>query len=301
MGSNSFIEFESLVLKNCKKLPFPNFYGIIMGMTGNNEFLCDKSGKAITCFHGTYYDFDYFFPLTHFGTEFSARTVLNEGKWKRDKNIDINNPKIIPVHFRKGIYLEIPDLNNHYVEDWQAIILAFLMDKTIIEDIDNLKKWDDIQKKCEFVALKKLPYQYDFISQSVDNDKIKQEISYESLYDEANAENLFFQRMIRFFESVGIDGFSYKNFTECGGDDSYIMFRQNKVVRTDIILPLMKTHVDAEKLKHIEQEFMKGYVPRRLIKSEKEKWIKQLHDFYDFRIAEIARQKEKLIQCEKQK
>lgn len=287
--------------KVAKKCHFRTFCGIIIGMTGNNEFLCDKSGKTITCFHGTYYDFDYFFPLTHFGTEFSARTVLNEGKWKRDKNIDINKPKIIPVHFRKGIYLEIPDLNNHYVEDWQAIILAFLMDKTIIEDIDNLKKWDDIQKKCEFVALKKLPYQYDFISQSVDNDKIKQEISYESLYDEANAENLFFQRMIRFFESVGIDGFSYKNFTECGGDDSYIMFRQNKVVRTDITLPLMKTRVDAEKLKHIEQEFMKGYVPRRLTKSEKEKWIKQLHDFYDFRIAEIARQKEKVIQCEKQK
>ena len=101
-------------------------------MTGNNEFLCDKSGKAITCFHGTYYDFDYFFPLSHFGTESSAKTVLNEGKWKRDKNIDINKPKIIPVHFRKGIYLEIPDLNDHYVEDWQAIILAFLLDKTQI-------------------------------------------------------------------------------------------------------------------------------------------------------------------------
>ena len=63
----------------------------------------------------------------------------------------------------------------------------------------------------------------------------------------------------------------------------------------------MKTHVDAEKLKHIEQEFLNGYVPRRLTKSEKEKWIKRLQDFYDFRIAEIARQKEKLIQCEKQK
>lgn len=115
-------------------------------MMDNNDFLCDKSGKTITCFHGTYYDFDYFFPLTHFGTEFSARTVLNEGKWKRDKNIDINKPKIIPVHFRKGFYLEIPDLNNHYVEDWQAMVLAFLLDKTIIEDIDNLHKWNDIQK-----------------------------------------------------------------------------------------------------------------------------------------------------------
>ena len=70
----------------------------------------------------------------------------------------------------------------------------------------------------------------------------------------ANAENLFFQRMIRFFESVGIDGFSYKNFTECGGDDSYIIFRQNNVVRTDKTLSPMKTYVDAEKLKYIEQE-----------------------------------------------
>ena len=116
-------------------------------MVKGDTFLCDESGKAITCFHGTYYDFDYFFPLTHFGSEASARTVLKEGKWKRDKNIDINKPKIIPVHFRKGFYLEIPDLNNHYVEDWRAIILAFLLDKTIIEDIDNLHKWDDIQKK----------------------------------------------------------------------------------------------------------------------------------------------------------
>ena len=175
------------------------------------------------------------------------------------------------------------------------------MDKTIIEDIDNLKKWDDIQKKCEFVALKKLPYQYDFISQSVDDGKIKQEISYESLYDKANAENLFFQRMIRFFESVGIDGFSYKNFTECGGDDSYIIFRQNNVVRTDKTLSPMKTYVDAEKLKYIEQEFAKDYVLRLLTTQEKEKWIKRLHDFYDFRIDEIARQKEKLVHCERQK
>lgn len=265
-------------------------------MTDNNEFLCDESGKAITCFHGTYYDFDYFFPLTHFGSEASARTVLKEGKWKRDKNIDINKPKIIPVHLRNGDYLEIPDLNNHYVEDWRAIIVAFLLDKTIIKDIDNLQKWDDIQKKCETAALEKLPYHYDFISQSVDDDKIKQEISYESLYDKANAENLFLQRMIRFFESARIDGFFYKNFTECGGDNSYIIFRQNSVVRTDKKLSPMKTHVDVEKLQYIEQEFMKNYIPRSLTAQEKEKWIKQLRDFYDFRIDEIAWQKEKIIQ-----
>lgn len=270
-------------------------------MTNNKEFLCDKSGKAITCFHGTYYDFDYFFPLTHFGDELSAKTVLHEGKWKRDKNIDINKPKIIPVHFKNGNYLEIPDLNNHYVEDWRAIILVFLLDKTIIEDIDNLQKWDDIKKKCELSTLKKLPYQYDFISQSVDDDKIKQEISYESLYDKANAENLFFQRMIRFFESVGINGFFYKNFTECGGDNSYIIFRQNSVIRTDKKLAQLQVYADIKKLQLIEQEFNKNYIPRYMTISEKEKWIKQLYDFYNFRIYEINRQKEKVNQYKKQK
>ncbi len=156
------------------------------------------------------------------------------------------------------------------------------------------------KKKCELAALKKLPYQYDFISQSVDDDKIKQEISYESLYDKANSENLFLQRMIRFFESVGIDGFSYKNFTECGGDNSYIVFRQNNVVRTDKKLPLLRPFVNIENLKYIEQDFVKNYISRRLTISEKEKWIKQLYDFYDFRIAEIAWQKEKLNCCSKE-
>ena len=76
--------------------------------------------------------------------------------------------------------------------------------------------------------------------------------------------------MIRFFESVGIDGFFYKNFTECGGDNSYIIFRQNNVVRIDKTLPPMKTYVDVENLKHIEQEFAKDYVLRLLTTQEKE-------------------------------
>ena len=270
-------------------------------MKANNDFLRDNSGKVITCFHGTYYVFDYFYPLSHFGTEASARTVLKEGKWKRDKNIDINKPIVVPVHLKNGYYLEIPDLNNHYVPDWQAIILAFLLDKTIIADINNLQKWDDIQQKCENVAQNELSYQYDFISQSVEYKKAKQEIACESLYEVANSENLFSQRMIRFFESVGIDGFVYKNFTESGGDSSYIIFRQNNVLRTDKNVPPMEKKTDTEKLRETEQDFANVYIPRCLTKSEKEHWIKQLREFYDFRIAEIARQKKKITHCVDQK
>ncbi|MCQ2599447.1 MAG: hypothetical protein MJ187_03670 [Alphaproteobacteria bacterium] len=265
-------------------------------MKKKNDFLCDEMARVIECYHGTYYDFDYFIPLTHFGTEDTARTVLKEGKWKRDKNIDINKPKIISAHLKSGNYIEIPDLNDHYVDDWRAIVLAFLLDKTIIDDINKLQKWDNIYKKCERATRKRLSYHYDFISQSVDTDKIGQELALESLYNKNTAqyylptpENLFCQRMIRFFESVGINGFWYKNFTESTGKKSYIIFRQNNVIRTDKILPPMQTFVDDDKLKQIEQNFSKNYISRCLSVMEKQEWIKKMKFFYEFRVAEIQR------------
>ena len=54
-------------------------------MVQNIQLLSDENRNVVTAYHGTYYDFDYFFPLTHFGTEHAAKCVLNEGKWKRDK------------------------------------------------------------------------------------------------------------------------------------------------------------------------------------------------------------------------
>ena len=95
-------------------------------MTQGTQLLTDNNGNVITAFHGTYYGFNYFFSLTHFGTEYAAKRVLNEGKWERDKNIDINKSKIIPVNFKRENYVEIPDLNNHYTDDWQAIILTHM-------------------------------------------------------------------------------------------------------------------------------------------------------------------------------
>ena len=101
--------------------------------------------------------------------------------------------------------LKFPDLNNHYTDDWQAIILALLLDKSIIDDINSLIPWKD------------MPYQYDFIREQIAPDSIQQELSLESLYSQPTNENLFYQRMILFLESVGINGFSYPNFTEGGG------------------------------------------------------------------------------------
>lgn len=266
-------------------------------MMKQTEFLSDNNGAVITAYHGTYYDFDYFFPLTHFGTEYAAKRVLNEGKWKRDKNIDINKPKIIPVNFKKGNYVEIPDLNNHYVEDWKAIILALLLDKTIIDDINKQAKWELIEQKCHTAAKKSLPYQYDFICEHVETKKIQRELALESLYDKSTEENLFLQRMILFLESIGIDGFKYPNFTECGGQNSYIVFRQNNVIRLDKKLAPMIVHNNIKKLHDIESTFVRAYKPRFLSSSEIELWIKKLRDFYDFKMAEIAKARHKTELC----
>lgn len=270
-------------------------------MTQGTELLTDNNGNVITAFHGTYYDFDYFFPLTHFGTEYAAKRVLNEGKWKRDKNIDINKPKIIPVNFKRGNYVEIPDLNNHYTDDWQAIILTLLLDKSIIDVINSLIPWKEIEQKCKVAATKKLPYQYDFIREQIALDSIQQELSLENLYSQPTNENLFYQRMILFLESVGINGFTYPNFTEGGGLNSYIILRQNNVVRLDKKVPPLPKKNNITQLKKIENAFAARYQPRQLSTSEIQAWVKKLRDFYDFKTSEIALQKHKAEIITKQK
>ena len=263
-------------------------------MNVKHDFLLDKNGKDIIAYHGTYYVFDYFLPLSHFGSKQGANTVLNEGKWKRDKNIDITKPLIIPVHLKYGNYMEIPDLNDHYVQDWRAIVLCLLQDATIISDINHVEKWQNIEQKCNRVASKPLTYQYDFICEPIKHDidinQIKAELSCDCLYDKATNENLFFQRMILFLESIGIDGFVYANFTECAGQNSYIVFRSNNVIRLDKNVAPMVVHQDINALNDIQSRFKAGYRPRCMDKAEKDSWIKKLHDFYDFRIAEMARQ-----------
>lgn len=189
--------------------------------------------------------------------------------------------------------LKFPDLNNHYTDDWQAIILVLLLDKSIIDDINSLIPWKDIEQKCKVAATKELPYQYDFIREQIAPDSIQQELSLESLYSQPTNENLFYQRMILFLESVGINGFSYPNFTEGGGLNSYIIFRQNNVVRLDKNVSPLPEKNNISQLRKIEKAFAARYKPRQLNASEIQVWAKKLHDFYDFKISEIALQKHK--------
>lgn len=272
-------------------------------MKPRKSFLSDKTGKPLVLYHGTYYDFDYFRPLTHFGNKFNAERNLNEGKWKRDPNIDINKPKIIPTHISNYTYPEIPDLNDHSVKNWIGILFQYMSGQQIKDFLNAMEISDEqtFQKKYkeEFDKLMMktitVPTEFDFICQPIssnmtEND-INEELSAETLFNIYNKENLFFQRLILYFESIGIHGFKYKNFTEGTGNYSYILFRQNDIHRQDKNLPPYKLPKLSGKRKiiKIRNEFISTHKTRILSKDEKASLLNEIYNFYVFRFNETTR------------
>lgn len=267
----------------------------------------NDTGKPLVVYHGTYYDFEYFRPLTHFGKEINAKTNLNEGKWKRNPNIDITKPKIIPVNLRDGRWDEIPDLNDHSVQNFMGILFQYMCGDKIADFIHvlGIKNRADFDKKIIVARQKVLnmdidvPWEFDWICEPVTTnmspDKIQQELKNETLFDIYTPENLFFQRMILYFESLGLTGFKYSNYTEGPGDMSYINLRQNNIVRTDVILPSypMPTSNQIKQLNQLRMNFARLHKSRKFTYTEKEMLTGELIGFSKFRFNEIEHRSKK--------
>lgn len=261
----------------------------------------DNTGKPLTVYHGTYYDFDYFRPLTHFGKMVNAQSNLNEGKWKRDTNIDITKPKVIPVNLRAGRWDEIPDLNDHSIQNFMGILFQYMCGDKIADFIRVLNIRDGAEFYKNIITAKQavldmdieVPWQFDWVCEPVRGtmsmDTVHDELGLETLFDVHSVENLFFQRMILYFESIGLTGFKYKNYTEGPGDMSYINLRQNNVVRTDKVLPShsLPTSKQTAQLNRLRADFAKAYKPRKFTKIEKEMLLGELINFATFRFDEI--------------
>jgi hypothetical protein len=130
------------------------------------------------------------------------------------------------------------------------------------------------------------------------------ELKQETLFDVYTHENLFLQRMILFFEKMGLVGFKYKNYTEGPGDMSYINLRQNSIVRTDKKLPAhsMPNANQVAQLRAMRSEFRAKHKPRKFTHSEKERLIAELIGFTEFRFKEIEYQSYKSwAKCDCQK
>lgn len=269
--------------------------------------LLGVDGKPLTVYHGTYYDFDYFRPLTHFGKLVNAQTNLNEGKWKRDPNIDITKPKIILVNLQAGRWDEIPDLNDHSVQNFMGILFQYMCGDKISDFVRVLNIRDEAEFRKQITAARQavldmnidVPWQFDWVCKPVvgnlSADEVRKELGLETLFDIHSPENLFFQRMILYFESVGLTGFKYPNFTEGPGDMSYINLRQNNIVRLDKELPQhpMPTAEQMSQLRKMRADFATAHTPRKFTTAEKEMLTSELIGFAEFRFNEIKYQMQK--------
>ena len=263
--------------------------------------LLGTDGKPLTMYHGTYYDFDYFRPLTHFGKLVNAQTNLNEGKWKRDPNIDITKPKILPVNLRSGRWDEIPDLNDHSVQNFMGVLFQYMCGDEISDFVRVLNIRDEAEFHKQIVSARQkvldmeidVPWEFDWVCEPVRStmtvEAIQTELGLETLFDIHSAENLFFQRMILYFESIGLTGFKYPNYTEGPGDMSYINLRQNNIVRLDKVLPShpMPTAEQVAQLHKMRADFATEYTPRKFTTAEKEMLLGELINFAKFRFDEI--------------
>lgn len=269
--------------------------------------LLGTDGKPLTMYHGTYYDFDYFRPLTHFGILVNAQTNLNEGGWKRNPNIDITKPKIIPVNLQAGRWDEIPDLNDHSIQNFMGVLFQYMCGDKIADFIRVLNIHDESEFRKQIVSARQkvldmdidVPWQFDWICEPVRStitaDAIQTELGLETLFDIHSAENLFFQRMILYFESIGLTGFKYQNYTEGPGDMAYINLRQNNIVRLDKELSQhpMPTAEQMSQLHKMRADFATAHTPRKFTTAEKEMLTSELIGFAEFRFDEIKYQMQK--------
>ena len=264
-------------------------------------------GKPLTMYHGTYYDFDYFRPLTHFGPEINAKTNLNEGKWKREPNIDITKPKILPVNLCAGRWDEIPDLNDHSVQNFMGVLFQYMCGDKIADFIRVLNIRDEAEFHKQIVSARQkvldmeidVPWEFDWVCEPISGkmsaDAVRRELGLETLFDIHTPENLFFQRMILYFESIGLTGFKYPNYTEGPGDMSYINLRQNNIVRLDkVLLPHpMPTAEQVAQLHKMRADFATAHTSRKFTMAEKEMLTAELIGFAEFRFDEIKYQQQK--------
>lgn len=187
-------------------------------------------------YHGTYSDFVRFHPLSHFGSIYAAKTIVDVSCQKAnmqsaglsDEEIE-KKIRIIPAKLHLHNTYELQDIHaTHDKEFYRGMLLYHLMHDLnrhqlssvydyIAKDPFLKMRWDDVKKELQSDNL------YDV-----------GEIAYPESAEYSDRGHLFLQRMIQYFEHLGFDGFHYVNNFEDGGHVSYIPFRPESIIRLDL-------------------------------------------------------------------
>ena len=187
-----------------------------------------------TFYHGTMANFEKFRPLTHFGTDTAANTVIDSSHFVKteklngfdfitniDKNIlNIPSPKIIPVRLILNNTYELQDIAKcHDIESYK---------QTVLYHVKQDLKIDKIPKFFDYIFNEPLDMPYNLVLQ-----ELKQDNLYTPDTEKTDRFHLAFQRMIQYFEHLGYDGFHYINEFEDPGHISYVPFRPEQIIRMD--------------------------------------------------------------------
>ena len=230
----------------------------LIQMNNSNIYLTDRENKHVPklLYRGTIDPLDTAKPLSHFGSFKAARERLNnleeaiyEGKSENlaRLGVDFNTVffQIKPIFLKMNNPFRIPELGNHELKDYKRLMVhVLLMKEKGRECIDSLYK-GNLFSDCfrDRLLQHQMPKEFSYIFDEpykMDLESVKKELEFEGLYTiinensegetNINREHLCYQRMIRFFERQGYDGFVYQNGWEDVGEDSYICFRPSSVL-----------------------------------------------------------------------
>ncbi len=230
----------------------------LIALSGVDFYLSDDKNplEPMLLFRGTINPKDKPEPLAHYGSLKAARERLDtlelaikERRFEHLKKLGVNINRIVfsltPVLLKVKNPFRLPELGEHKLHDYKRLMLhILLMYERGRWAISNLYQGGSLSSEFFKKNLNAQPlpkeYTYMFINPfKMPIEEVEKELLLGGLYaveqsnlraNTINREHLCYQRMIRFFEKRGYDGFVYRNGWEDVGRDSYICFRPTSVV-----------------------------------------------------------------------
>lgn len=267
---------------------------ILTGNKSANElYLKDEMGNLALIYRGTTNQNDAFEPLCHFGTLKAAKERLQalaeaiespntRFYQKAQKGAWVLNFQIKPVYLKMKKPFRLPEMGEHNLSGYKKMFIPVLLRQAYGAVFINYLYAKNKDKFTEKLSRTTLPKEYDFVFEqplSLSANQVKKELLLGSLYpvisekddpdaEQKNKENLMFQRLIRYFERKGYDGFVYRNGWEDVGSDSFITFRKEQVVlatekdKKKIISPVKI--LNEKELMKLEEMYLKKCMARCL-------------------------------------
>lgn len=250
------------------------------------------------------------------------KTILNSIQSPKKEKRYVNEPIYIPVHLalrHPKRMIEMGFYRSGYKDD----LLYRMIKDQLTFGFRFYRHLTSVHKKnmalYQVVASLKVPPMYDFIFVNpfkITDEAVNYELGLEHLYpilgklnknpnkddllhfnieqqlsnnSYVNRMNLSMQRMIRYWEALGYDGFIYENTVDDNGAFSYVIFRPEQAIRLDRegqyqTFPVYINPKNQQKLDEIRDRTLSQMAARPITKAEISRmtaWYLESNRFYE--------------------